>query len=141
MTASQSLATLERFALYVESGAADASAALFAPEATYSEPPSFALAGRPAIHAFLTDFADRHHTVTFALLRTLASPDGSLVAAEWRFAHTRDADGERKVYEGMSWTEFADGLITRWHGYSARLDLAPDARATGDEEGSAGRQG
>lgn len=113
------IALLRRLAERWERGDADGAAALFAPDAIYSEPLAFSFAGRAAIHAFFADFAARHHDVRFELVRTLAAADGTLVAAEWRFAHTRTADGARKVYEGMSWIELADGLITRWHGLSA----------------------
>ncbi len=102
-------------------GDADAAAALFAPDAEYSEPPAFACSGRTAIHAFFADFAARHHAVTFAIVRVLAGPDGALAAAEWRFAHTRTSDGKRAAYEGMCWIELRDGLVTRWHGYSVAV--------------------
>jgi uncharacterized protein (TIGR02246 family) len=99
-------------------GDADAAAALFAPDAVYREPPVFAFDGRAAIHAFFADFAARHHSVTFAIVRVLAAPDGALAAAEWRFAHTRTADGTRAAYTGMCWLELRGGLVTRWQGYS-----------------------
>jgi uncharacterized protein (TIGR02246 family) len=115
-------ALLQRLAACLERGDAAGAAALFAPDATYSEPPVFAFVGRAAIQAFFADFAARHHDVRFEVVRTLADPGGRLVAAEWRFAHTRTADGARKVYEGMSWIERADGLITRWRGFSALVE-------------------
>jgi hypothetical protein len=44
------------------------------------------------------------------------------MAAEWRFAYTRDEDGERRVYEGISIVVCDDvGRITSWRGFSARL--------------------
>jgi uncharacterized protein (TIGR02246 family) len=120
--AADPLAVLAQLAACWERGDAAAAAALFAPDATYSEPPVFAFKGRAAIRGFFADFAARHHAVSFTLVRTLADPSGALVAAEWRFAHTRTADGERKEYEGMSWVELADGLITRWRGFSVRMN-------------------
>ncbi len=113
---------LRRLEVCLERGDAAGAAALFAPEATYSEPPMFAFAGRAAILAFFADFAARHHDVRFEAVRTLADPSGGLIAAEWRFAHTRTADGVRKVYEGMSWIERDGGLITRWRGFSALVE-------------------
>ncbi len=110
---------LQRLGACLERGDAAGASALFAPEASYSEPPIFAFEGRAAIHAFFADFAARHHDVRFEVVRTLADPSGTLIAAEWRFAHTRTGDGVRKVYEGMSWVERADGLIIRWRGFSA----------------------
>lgn len=123
MSHADPIAVLQRLADCWQRGDASTAAALFAPDATYSEPPRAAFAGRAAIHAFFADFAARHHDVSFALVRTLVAPGGALVAAEWRFSHTRTADDERKAYQGMSWIEFAsDGTITRWHGFSASVD-------------------
>ena len=102
-------------------GDADGAAGLFAPDATYSEPPAFASSGRAAIHAFFADFAARHHAVTFEVVRVLAATDGALAAAEWRFAHTRTTDGKEAAYEGMCWIELRNGLVTRWHGYSVAI--------------------
>jgi uncharacterized protein (TIGR02246 family) len=126
MPGSDPLAVLQRLAACWEHGDAEAAASLFAPDATYSEPPLFAFAGREAIRAFFADFAARHHDVSFrvvrALVQPLSDPRAAIVAAEWRFAHTRTADGARKVYEGMSWINWIDvdgGLITRWRGFSA----------------------
>jgi uncharacterized protein (TIGR02246 family) len=99
-------------------------AALFAPDATYREPPMFAFDGRAAIHAFFADFVARHHAVTFEVVRVLAAPDGALAAAEWRFAHTRTADGKVASYAGMCWIELRDGLVTRWQGYSVVIPPA-----------------
>ncbi|HEX9414768.1 MAG TPA: nuclear transport factor 2 family protein [Ktedonobacterales bacterium] len=113
---------LRAFGAALATGDAAAAAALFAPDATYSEPPVFAFKGRRALRGFFADFAARHHAISFTLVRTLADPSGALVAAEWRFAHTRTADGERKEYEGMSWVELADGLIMSWRGFSVRVD-------------------
>jgi ketosteroid isomerase-like protein len=122
MAASDLIAVLHQLAVCWERGDADGAAALFGADATYSEPPAPPLLGRAAIHAYFADFAARHHAVKFSLLRTLADPACDLLAAEWRFTHTRTADGARKVYQGMSWIEFANGTVTRWHGYSARLE-------------------
>jgi uncharacterized protein (TIGR02246 family) len=105
-------------------GDADGAAALFAPDAEYREPPRFAFDGRAAIHAFFADFAARHHAVTFEIVRVLLAPDGAQAAAEWRFAHTRTADGRRATYDGMCWIELRDGLVTRWQGYSAPVPPA-----------------
>jgi predicted SnoaL-like aldol condensation-catalyzing enzyme len=116
------LGLLQQFAEQLTAGDVVGAAALFAPDATYSEPPRFALAGREAISAFFADFAKRHTEVSFQVIRALADPCSSLVAAEWRFAYTRAADGERTVYEGMSWLECSGGAITRWRGFSARVD-------------------
>jgi uncharacterized protein (TIGR02246 family) len=116
---------LRRLAERWERGDADGAAALFAPDAIYDEPRAFSFVGREAIRAFFADFAARHRDVRFELVRTLAAADGALVAAEWRFAHTRTADGIRKVYEGMSWIALTSGQITRWHGYSALVSAPP----------------
>jgi limonene-1,2-epoxide hydrolase len=116
------LGVLQRFAERLTSGDIAEAAALFTPDARYSEPPRSALAGRAAIATFFADFAARHTDVSFQVIRALADPSGNLVAAEWRFAHTRTADGERVVYEGMSWLECSGGAITRWRGFSARVD-------------------
>jgi hypothetical protein len=49
-------------------------------------------------------------------------PGEWVVAVEWRFAYTRTSDGERTIFEGMCWLDLAaDGLIARWHGFSARV--------------------
>jgi ketosteroid isomerase-like protein len=121
------LQVLQRLAECWERGDVAGATALFAASAIYSEPPHFAFAGRDAIHAFFADFFARHHDIHFAVTRTLAAPSGALVAAEWRFAHTRTADGSRNVYEGMSWIEFAGGSITRWRGFSALIVSQPPA--------------
>jgi uncharacterized protein (TIGR02246 family) len=105
-------------------GDADAAAALLASDAVFSEPPAPALSGRAAIHAFFADFAARHHAVTFDIVRVLPAPDGTLAAAEWRFAFTRTADGKQTVYEGMCWIELRGGLVTRWHGFFASIPPA-----------------
>jgi uncharacterized protein (TIGR02246 family) len=111
---------LRAFGEALARGDAEAAAACFAPDAVYEEPPRFAFAGRAAIAAFVRDFAERHTDVRFEVLRVLAAPDSMLVAAEWRFSHTRLADGARVVYAGMSIVELtAGGRIARWRGYSA----------------------
>lgn len=104
-------------------GDATGAAALFAPDATYGEPPRFSFAGRAAIHTFFADFAARHHNVSFTIVRLLEAPDGGAAAAEWRFAHTRTADNRHAAYEGIAWIELdtGTGLVTRWRGFSALL--------------------
>lgn len=117
------VAMLRRLAVCWERGDADGAAALFASDAVYEEPPAHALAGRDAIRAFFADFAARHHDVAFTVVRALAAPAGDLAAAEWRFAHTRTADGERKVYVGLAWVDLDEvGLVARWRGFSARVE-------------------
>ena len=119
--ATDPVAVLRALADCWQRGDADGAAALFAPDATYHEPPLFAFDGRAAIHAFFSDFAARHHAVTFEIVRVLAAPDGALAAAEWRFAHTRTADSKAAAYAGMCWIEMRDSLVTRWQGYSVAL--------------------
>jgi limonene-1,2-epoxide hydrolase len=115
------LATLHVFGEYLGRGDAEAAAALFAPDAVYEEPPHFRFTGRPALHAFIADFAARHSNVSFTIKRSLMSDDGTLLAAEWRWSYTRDADGARKTFAGMSFVELRVGLITSWRGYSALM--------------------
>jgi limonene-1,2-epoxide hydrolase len=118
-------ALLRAFGAALERGDPEAAATCFAPEAVYEEPPRFAFAGRAAIAEFVRDFAARHTNVRFEVVRVLAGPadggpaDGTLAAAEWRFSHTRAADGVHAAYAGMSFVELAGGRITRWRGYSA----------------------
>jgi ketosteroid isomerase-like protein len=119
--ASDPVAVLRALADCWQRGDADAAAALFAPDAEYREPPRFAFDGRAAIHEFFADFAARHQAVTFEILGVLAAPDGALAAAEWRFAHTRTADGKRAAYRGMCWIELREALVTRWQGYSVMV--------------------
>lgn len=114
---------LARFAEALARGNAQGAAACFAPDATYSEPPRFSFTGRDAIAAFFADFTARHREVSFTVARVLGAPDGQLAAAEWRFAYTSTRDGARTVFEGMCWVELTpDGLIARWHGFSARVE-------------------
>jgi uncharacterized protein (TIGR02246 family) len=113
--------TLRAFGERLASGDADGAAALFTEDATYAEPPANSFVGRAAIRGFVRDFAARHHDASFTISRMLTRPDGQEAAAAWRFAYTRDADGLSRVYEGMSFVTFRDGLIAAWHGYSALL--------------------
>jgi limonene-1,2-epoxide hydrolase len=115
-------ALLRRFGECLAQGDAEGAAALFTPDATYDEPPGHAFAGREALRAFIADFAAAHTGVSFSVVRTLEAPDGALVAAEWRWAYTRTADGQRRAFEGMSFVELRDGLIARWRGFSARVE-------------------
>ena len=116
------LETLRAFGAAVEQNQPTVAADLFAPDATYEEPPAPLLRGRAALLAFLGDFAARHHDVSFTVSRAFADANATQVAAEWRFAYTRDEDGTRRVYEGISIVECdADGRITSWRGFSARL--------------------
>ncbi|HEX8732872.1 MAG TPA: nuclear transport factor 2 family protein [Ktedonobacterales bacterium] len=112
---------LRAFGERLASGDADGAAALFTEDATYDEPPMASFRGRAAIHGFLADFAARHHDAHFTVARLLASPDGALAAAEWRWEYTRDTDDERRVFEGASFLTFRAGLIASWRGFSARL--------------------
>lgn len=100
---------------------ADGVAALFTEDVAYAEPPMFTSDGRAAFHEFVADFAARHHDVSFTISRIIARPDGSEAALEWRWAYTRDADGEQRVFEGDSFVTFRDGLIASWRGFSARM--------------------
>ena len=116
------LETLRAFGAAVEQNQPTVVADLFAPDATYEEPPAPLLRGRAALLAFLGDFAARHHDVSFTVSRAFADANATQVAAEWRFAYTRDEDGTRRVYEGISIVECDDdGRITSWRGFSARL--------------------
>jgi limonene-1,2-epoxide hydrolase len=120
MTArSDPLLTLQTFGVLVERGDADGAAALFAEDARYEEPPLPPLAGREAIRAFLADFAVRHSNARFTIQRAIVDPAGDRLATEWRWSYTRNADSERRVYEGMSFVEFRGGLIAWWRGFSA----------------------
>ena len=120
MTArSDPLLTLQTFGVLVERGDVDGAAALFTQDARYEEPPRPPLAGREAIRAFLADFAARHSDARFVIGRAIVDPAGDRLAAEWRWSYTRDADGERRAYEGISIVEFRGGLIAFWRGFSA----------------------
>ena len=115
-------ANLQAFGAAIERGEAAVAADLFAPDATYEEPPAPLLRGRAALLAFLSDFADRHSDVSFTIGRAFADATNTHAAAEWRFAYTRTSDGARRVYEGISIVEFdGDGRIASWRGFSALL--------------------
>lgn len=119
---SDPLKTLRAFGAAVEQGQPEAATGLFAPDATYEEPPSPTLRGRAALLAFLSDFATRHHDVSFTISRAFSDASGTRMAAEWRFAYTRDEDGTRRVFEGISIVECdSDGRIASWRGFSALL--------------------
>lgn len=113
---------LRAFGAAIERGEPTAAAELFAPDATYEEPPAPILSGRAALLAFFTDFANRHSDVSFTISRAFANADDTRVATEWRFAYTRTEDGALRAYEGISILEFTtDGLIASWRGFSAPL--------------------
>jgi limonene-1,2-epoxide hydrolase len=119
---SDPMETLRAFGAAIERGEPAVAADLFAPDATYEEPPAPMLRGRAALLAFYTDFANRHGDVSFTISRAFSDAIDAHVAAEWRFAYTRTQDGTRRIYEGISILEFtADGLITSWRGFSALL--------------------
>jgi len=114
--------TLRAFGAAITQGEPAIAADLFAPDATYEEPPAPTLRGRDGLLAFFTDFANRHSDVSFTISRAFADADNTHVAAEWRFAYTRTEDGTRRAYEGISILEFtADGRIASWRGFSALL--------------------
>ena len=114
--------TLRAFGAAIERGEPAVATDLFAPDATYEEPPAPILHGRVALLTFFADFAARHSDVSFTISRAFADADNTLVAAEWRFAYTRTLDGARRVYEGISILDFtADGRIASWRGFSALL--------------------
>ena len=117
------LETLRAFGAAIEQGQPSVAANLFAPDATYEEPPAPILRGRAALLAFFTDFAARHRDVSFTVSRAFADASNTRVAAEWRFAYTRTEDGTQRVYEGISILEFtAEGQIANWRGFSAHLE-------------------
>jgi ketosteroid isomerase-like protein len=119
---SDPLETLRVFGAAIERGEPTVAADLFAPDATYEEPPAPLLRGRDALLAFFTDFANCHNDVSFTISRAFADADNLHVAAEWRFAYTRTEDGTPRAYEGISILEFtADGRIASWRGFSALL--------------------
>jgi uncharacterized protein (TIGR02246 family) len=115
------LAVLQAFGACLQRGDAMAAAELFAPDATYDEPPAFHFAGRDAIATFIADFAARHTAVSFTVTRSLAAADGALLAAEWRWTYSR-LDGTRRAFEGISFVSLRDGRIARWRGFSSRLE-------------------
>jgi limonene-1,2-epoxide hydrolase len=119
---SDPIAVLRAFGEAVERGEPAVGAGLFAPDATYEEPPVPMLRGRAALLDFLTDFADRHTDVSFTISRAFANSANTLLASEWRFAYTRTEDGTQRVYKGMSIVELdANGLMASWRGFSALL--------------------
>ena len=116
------VATLQAFGAAIEQSKPTVATDLFAPDATYEEPPAPLLSGRAALLAFFTDFAARHSDVSFTISRAFADADNTHVAAEWRFAYTRTEDGTQRVYEGISILAFtSDGRIASWRGFSALL--------------------
>ena len=120
---SDSLETLRAFGAAIEQGKPTVAADLFAPDATYEEPPAPMLRGRDALLAFFADFAARHSDVSFTVSRAFTDASNTRVAAEWRFAYARTEDGTQRVYEGMSILEFTtDGHIANWRGFSALLE-------------------
>ena len=115
-------AVLLAFGERLASGDVDGAAALFTEDAAYAEPPHAIFSGRAAIYGFIADFAARHHDASFTVSHILTSADGQEAAAAWRWAYIRDADGERRVFEGMSFITLRDGLIASWRGFSARME-------------------
>ena len=114
-------ATLRAFAARLAAGDAEGAASLFTEDATYDEAPAHSFVGRAALHAFISDFAARHHDVSFTVARLLVSGDGALAAAEWRWAYTSDSDGQRRVFAGASFLTLREGQIASWRGYSAQV--------------------
>ena len=112
---------LRTFGLYLERGDYDAAALLFAMDAVYAEPPAFRFEGREALRAFFRDFTERHSQVAFTVERAVADAAGTLLAAEWRWAYTRDADGQRRAFAGMCFVDLDAGVVTRWRGYSVAI--------------------
>jgi len=114
--------TLRVFGAAITRGEPTVAADLFAPDATYEEPPAPILRGRHTLLAFFADFAARHRDVSFTLSRAFSDTSDTHVAAEWRFAYTRTEDDAQRAYEGISILKFnADGLIASWRGFSALL--------------------
>lgn len=112
-------AVLRAFGERLASGDAEGAASLFTEDTVYSEPPMAHFEGRAAVRGFIADFAARHHDASFTVSRLLTRADAQEVAAAWRWAYTRDSDGERRAYDGMSFITFRDGLIASWYGFSA----------------------
>ena len=113
---------LRAFGERLASGDVDGAASLFTEDVAYSEPPLANFAGRDAVRGFIADFAARHHDASFTVSRLLTRPDGQEAAAEWRWAYTRDADGQRRAFDGMSFITLRDGMIASWRGFSARME-------------------
>lgn len=119
---SDPLETLRAFGAAIEQGKPTVAADLFAPDATYEEPPAPMLRGRDALLAFFADFAARHSDVSFTVSRAFSDASNTRLAAEWRFAYTRTEDDTQRVYEGISIVEFdGSGRIASWRGFSALL--------------------
>ncbi len=112
---------LARFADALARGDADAAADLFAEDAIYEEPPRFRFEGREAIRAFFRDFAAQHHDARFTVLRAVADPERSLLAAEWEWRYVSVSDQQERVFSGMSFITFAGDRITSWRGLSIPL--------------------
>lgn len=113
---------LRAFGERLAGGDADGAASLFTEDVAYAEPPAHAFTGRAALHAFIADFAARHHDVSFTVTRLLARADGQEAAALWRWAYTRDSDGQRRVFGGACFVTLRGGLIASWQGYSALVE-------------------
>jgi uncharacterized protein (TIGR02246 family) len=113
---------LRAFGERLASGDAEGAASLFTEDATYAEPPAHTFTGRAALRDFIAAFATRHHAVSFTVTRLLVAPDDHQAAALWRWAYTRDADGQRRVFEGACFLTVRGGLIASWQGYSARVE-------------------
>jgi ketosteroid isomerase-like protein len=111
---------LRAFGAALAVGDATGAAALFAPDAVYDEPPAH-FEGRDVIAGFIATFAATHHDADFTVLRALTRPDQAEAAAEWRWSYTRNATGERRVFEGACFITFRDGLIASWRGFSALM--------------------
>ncbi|HKD74981.1 MAG TPA: nuclear transport factor 2 family protein [Ktedonobacterales bacterium] len=119
MTHDEITQIIERFAKVWSEGDADLATRLFAPDATYAEPPRFAFTGREDLRRFFADFFARHTAVSFVVTRAIIAPDARSAALAWTFAHTRNDDGHRAAYQGMSIIDITpDGLIGAWQGIS-----------------------
>jgi len=114
--------TLARFADALARGDADTAAELFAEDATYEEPPRFRFEGREAIRAFFRDFAERHSDARFTVLRAVADPTQSLLAAEWEWRYVSASDGQERAFTGVGFITFTGEKITSWRGLSISLD-------------------
>jgi ketosteroid isomerase-like protein len=113
---------LSQFADALARGEADAAAELFVEGATYEEPPRFRFEGREAIRAFFHDFAAQHHDARFTVLRAVADPTQSLLAAEWEWRYVSASDGQERAFTGISFITFAENKITSWRGLSISLE-------------------
>jgi uncharacterized protein (TIGR02246 family) len=114
--------TLTQFADALARGNADTAADLFAEDATYEEPPRFRFEGREAIRAFFRDFAERHSDARFTVLRSVADPTQSLLAAEWEWRYVSASDGQERAFTGISFIIFAGNKITSWRALSISLE-------------------